>query len=408
MVPLCDADPAVAAEWCYEKNHGWGPEDFSHASNVKAWWQCQYCLRTYKATIGNRVGNQSGCPYCANRKVCSDNALDVLFPQVAKDWHPEKNGKLKPNGVMKFSQRRAWWLCSKCGHEWTTVISDRTFADAGCPACYRARVEYEKAHHVKAEYKPVVLDESKDVSRKWYEKPSSSNFQSLADFYPEIAKQWHRTKNGKWKPSDFSCGSNAKAWWQCTRGPDHVWQGSISHRTSRNGGCPFCNGKKVSVTNSLKALYPEIAEEWHASLNGKFKPADLTSKSEKKVWWQCQVVPDHKWETSPSVRVQGCGCPYCAGKKISIENCLGTLSPEIAKQWDEKKNGKLTIRDVSPYSKRIVWWLCEGRHSWQQSVRNRVNSPVSCWECAGKIRPGKKVKAPAKPLKKLKAVGKGR
>ena len=40
MVPLLDADPKVADQWCYEKNCGWGPEDFSQGSQVKAWWQC--------------------------------------------------------------------------------------------------------------------------------------------------------------------------------------------------------------------------------------------------------------------------------------------------------------------------------------------------------------------------------
>lgn len=390
MVPLADADPDVAAEWCYEKNSGWGPNDFSHSSNVKAWWQCQYCLRTYKATISNRVGRQSGCPFCANKKVCSDNSLESLFPNVAKDWHPRKNGKLKPSDVIKFSAKRAWWLCSNCSHEWVTAISDRTFQDAGCPACYRARVEYKKAHHVKAVYKPVTVDRSKRISRKWYEKPSSSDFLSLADAYPKIAKLWHPTKNGKWKPSDFAYASGARVWWRCTKGPDHEWQTAICDRTGDLSGCPFCNGKRVSVTNSLKTHFPEIAKEWHKVRNGALTPSQVTSKSEKKVWWQCRQVPEHEWETAVSVRAQGCGCPYCSGRMVLPADSLSGLYPQKAKQWDKRKNGKLTASNVLPSSHRIVFWSCKKGHTWSQSVRNRVDSPIDCWECAGKTRPGKK------------------
>jgi hypothetical protein len=40
MIPLAVYDPIIALEWCYKKNCGWGPEDFSHASTVRAWWRC--------------------------------------------------------------------------------------------------------------------------------------------------------------------------------------------------------------------------------------------------------------------------------------------------------------------------------------------------------------------------------
>ena len=29
--------------------------------------------------------------------------------------------------------------------------------------------------------------------------------------------------------------------------------------------CPFCSNKKVSVTNSLAQVFPELAKEWHVS-----------------------------------------------------------------------------------------------------------------------------------------------
>ncbi len=55
---------------------------------------------------------------------------------------------------------------------------------------------------------------------------------SLAVLYPEIAAQWHPTKNGEASPYDVSDGSSVKAWWLCNKG--HEWQAATCHRTTEN------------------------------------------------------------------------------------------------------------------------------------------------------------------------------
>ncbi|CAN5176927.1 hypothetical protein BH10CYA1_BH10CYA1_62810 [soil metagenome] len=385
MVPLCDYDPLVAAEWFYEKNCGWGPDDFSHGSNVKAWWECQYCLRNYKATICNRVGNQSACPFCASKKVCSDNSLEVLFPEIAREWHPTLNKKLKVNSVMKYSVKRAWWLCSMCGHEWETAIADRTFLDAGCPACYRARVELKKTQHVKAPHRPMVLGKI-DIRRDWYENPNNK-YTTLVEKHPKIANQWHPTKNADWTADDFSEASGVKAWWLCKKGPDHEWQATINHRTASQRGCPFCTGQKVSKTSSLKYLYPQIAKQWHKTKNGKLKPENVTTGSDRKVWWQCIKFSDHEWQTGIGSRTRDkTGCPQCSGHKVSAQNCLQTEFPYIAAQLHPTKNSGLKGTDITARSSKKVWWLCKKGpdHEWEAPVCGRTTSSSGCPCCAGK------------------------
>ena len=41
---------------------------------------------------------------------------------------------------------------------------------------------------------------------------------SLAETHPEIAKQWHPTKNGSLTPFDLSIGSGKLVWWKCAKG----------------------------------------------------------------------------------------------------------------------------------------------------------------------------------------------
>ena len=75
------------------------------------------------------------CPFCINRKVSKDNNLEVNFPEIAQEWHPTKNGDLKPNQVVHGSKKHVWWLCP-LGHEYNAQINERTRRDkSGCPKC---------------------------------------------------------------------------------------------------------------------------------------------------------------------------------------------------------------------------------------------------------------------------------
>jgi hypothetical protein len=53
---------------------------------------------------------------------------------------------------------------------------------------------------------------------------------------------------------------------------------------------------------------------------------------------------------------------------------LTTTHPQVAKDWDFKKNGFLAPEHVSYSSKRITWWRCDEGHEYQVSVHSRVRS----------------------------------
>jgi hypothetical protein len=387
LVPLIDADPEVADEWCYKKNAGWGPEHFSRASGVRAWWICSYCQREYKAQINNRTTNHSACPYCASKKVCSDNSLASQNPAVAREWHPKLNGKLKASDVTHASNKKAWWLCKECNHEWQAAPTDRTGLGSGCPACYETYLEHARAYPPDRKRGHVVLNKAdKNVSRSWYE-AGRIGFVSLSKSHPRLAKQWHPTANGSYTPEDFARGSEAMVWWKCKKGLDHEWQSPIYSRTGTGRGkCPFCAGKRVSASNSLAKRFPNIAKEWHATLNGKLTPSEVTAHSGKRAWWQCKKYSDHVWQTKVGTRTKGSGCPYCAGVKASKENNLKSAFPYIAAQLHPTKNGNLKAEDLTPTSQKKVWWFCKkgADHIWQAPVANRTGRGSNCPACAGK------------------------
>jgi DNA-directed RNA polymerase subunit RPC12/RpoP/very-short-patch-repair endonuclease len=131
--------PILANEWCYDKNGDLTPDMFSEFSTqAKFWWKCSKG-HIWQSTIAHRTSMNSNCPYCSNRKLLIGyNDLNTLFPNIAIEWHPIKNGELRPTMVMSGSKKKAWWKCSLCGHEWFTSIQMRT-RGTNCPECAKQK-----------------------------------------------------------------------------------------------------------------------------------------------------------------------------------------------------------------------------------------------------------------------------
>ncbi|HPI98796.1 MAG TPA: zinc-ribbon domain-containing protein, partial [Synergistales bacterium] len=120
---------------------------------------------------------------------------------------------------------------------------------------------------------------------------------TLAEAYPGIAAQWHPRNNGSLLPSDVHPGSHKKVWWKCPEGEDHEWEVGIVVRTTMGTGCPICAGRKVVTSTCLETTHPEIARQWHPTLNGSQKPSQVHAGSPMKVWWKCDKGDDHVWKT---------------------------------------------------------------------------------------------------------------
>ena len=279
--------------------------------------------------------------YVASEKA---NSLLVVNPQLAAQWHPTKNKSMLPEYVSASSNKHAWWLCEQ-GHEWEATINSRN-QGAGCPYC--------------AGFYPVV------------------GVTDLASAGPDLARQWHPTKNKSLTPRDITASSNKNVWWQCDLG--HEWNTAVCHR-SKGGNCPICSGRQVLAGfNDLATKNPPLAAQWHPTKNGNLQPTDVTSGSDKRVWWQCDR--GHEWKSVISSRNSGIGCPYCSNQKVlSGFNDLATTNPALAAQWHPTKNGGLTPTDVVSGSNRQVWWLGECGHEWKAVISSR-NAGRGCVFCS--------------------------
>lgn len=205
---LASTHPGLAQQWDPEKNGQLTPSDISAGTCRKVWWRCEKG-HAWQATPQSRSHSGKGCPICAGKQILvGDNDLLSVYPQVAEQWHPQKNGKRTPSTVTACSNRKVWWQCS-LGHAYQATVAQKTYSGTGCPYCSGRRV--------------------------------LEGFNDLGTKFPDIAAQWHQELNGSVTPQMVTPGSRKKVWWKCSSG--HVWKAVVYSRTGeKKCGCPVCAG----------------------------------------------------------------------------------------------------------------------------------------------------------------------
>ena len=480
-------------EWDYEKNNalGYDPNTLGEASHTKAWWKCEVG-HSWDAMIANRVKHNRGCPYCSHqRPIPGETDLASQYPEIAKQWHPTKN-KVGPSEVMPRTHKKAWWICEK-GHEWEAVIGSR-ISGVGCPYCANKKV--------------------------------LKGYNDLATIDPELAKEWHPSKNGSLTAADVTPASGVKVWWICPYG--HEYQTQVCSRKA-GSGCPKCsdmlrtsfpeqaiyyyikqefpdainsyrdifkssmeldiyvpslkvgieydgrlyhtskdiqlrdarkykickeNGifliriremsdstlilmadRKIEIPDasdkylnwainnlcyhlgrivmpdvqrdrkqifdyltarktSLASEYPEIAIEWDYEANSPLVPENLPPHSNERVAWKCKVC-GNKWYAAIGDRTgeDKNGCPECAAMRgakklvqtmVKEKGSLASQHPELLKEWGYSRNLDTSPEEVTPRSGIKVAWICSKcGHRWDSTIDHRV-SGRGCPYCARK------------------------
>ena len=302
--------PELFIEWDFKKNDELGLDIWviSKGSHKKVWWICSKCKSNYDLPTKDRVKG-SNCPYCAGKRVNHTNSLASIRPDLVAEWHPTKNGDLTPNDFTKGNRTIIWWVCSKCKCDYDMDIKSKYKSKSNiCPYCTGKRV---------------------------------NNSNSLAKNYPEIAKDWHPTKNGDLTPQDFTYASHQRVWWLGKCG--HEWNTPIKSRTLSNSNCHYCSGRKaLKGFNDMWTTNPNLAS---LLLN----PEDgykYSQSSHFKVDWKCKDCNSIiKNKSITNTQSNGLYCPVCDDGKSYPEkvmyNILTSLSisfiPQKSFHWSDKR-----------------------------------------------------------------------
>lgn len=298
-------DPTLFKEWNFEKNKEISPYDTTLGSNKRVWWKCS-CGHEWEDKVYNRQ-RRAGCPFCNNRKVLSGfNDLLTKFPEIAQDWDYEQNKSIKPSEILFKSRQRVNWKCHHCGNRWNISVYSRTHNQSGCPECAKKIRAYNRNLKNLAN-RGSLADNSKLLSEWNYEKnlglnphdftPKSNQYvwwkcshcgyewkakisnrafgrncpccsnkvvvkgvNDLKTIRPDLAAEWHPTKNLPLTPESVTSGSGKKVWWACPMGHEYI--ASILHR-NQGTNCPICNsGRQTSFAEQavyfyIKKIFPD-------------------------------------------------------------------------------------------------------------------------------------------------------
>jgi len=191
-------NPELLEEWDYRKNSDIDPYRIRPASSIKVWWKCKICCHEWKTNIYGRAGcRKNGCPRCKRKRANENNSLGNLNPYLSKEWCYEKNDGLTPYDFTANSHKSVWWRCSICGHQWKNTINQRNNVGNSCVKC-------------------------KSVGMK----------------NPELAKEWHPTKNIK-SPYEVTESSGVNIWWKCLI-CNCEWITTPKKRKNGIYSCPSC------------------------------------------------------------------------------------------------------------------------------------------------------------------------
>lgn len=341
--------------------------------------------------------------------------LRQKYPDIDTYWHPTKNGDLTPDNVGVRSEKIAWFRCpNDPSHDHQarvknkTLVADRSDGRWGCPFC------------------------------SGYYLGSPKN--NLASKCPDLAKEWHPTKNGNLTPQNIPPSSNQKVWWQCERG--HVYELEPNQRVNAKRGCPDCSrygygsSQELRIYCELKSLFPDTC--FRQKIQGKeidvFVPSIKLGVEYDSAFYHQDKDNEDRAKNSlmeslglnvirvreqPLDRISNLDviaptrqlskndvnrllesiahvgalnekllAGYLSEKDFVSnedfafyssysdrpipENSLAEKFPEIAAQWDYEKNAPLTPYDFSHGSKHRAWWLCDNGHSFDASINSQT------------------------------------
>lgn len=262
--------PRFMDEYATDLNGDLDPAKISTGSSVRLWWRCDMGHEWQASPNGRR---DSGCDRCAAaalavRRHAAERKTVADIPALVTRWaEPD----IDPSTVPLASRKKFRWRCA-AGHEVVRRASASELTHT-CAQC--------SGRAASPENNLAVVDEA-------------------------LASEWHPTLNDR-GPETVVPKSYYKAWWIGECG--HEWEREVYVR-ARGQGCPFCRGMSTATENSLAVTRPELANDWAVERNGSVTAYDVSSGSNRVVWWRCST--GHEWKTTVASRaISGTGCPRC-------------------------------------------------------------------------------------------------
>ena len=246
------------------------------------------------------------------KRTVLEHSLLNEHPDIANEWHPIKNGALKPQNFSSGEDYYAWWKCSKCGHEWQAHIYSRTLNKTGCPKC---RLIQQGQTYRRNKALKMNLE-------RWCNENNMG----------ELLLDWDYVENENDpacpdNPKDCPYGSPRDVHWKC-----HIcgnqWKAAPANRRLRRGECKKCRGKLLLPgQNDLKTWCLSnhkqyLLDDWDypknkADMSCPDLPEEVRYNQAIQVHWICHIC-GNEWQED--VYSRSCNNRQCRNCAIMIRS----------------------------------------------------------------------------------------
>jgi len=196
---------------------------------------------------------------------------------------------------------------------------------------------------------------------------------------------------GRTKPCVCTCPDCGYSWTDITNKLNKIKASTKNYftNTTKRTYCPYCKGERVSYFYNMAEIYPQILPYYDDSND---LPADkllpnqhrhITMKCDKGCGFTKSVRPRDLIREID--RAGGLQCPKCGGGKnfgATPWHNVALKHPEIAAEFDEKRNNGLRAEDISPSDDKEYWFKCKKCHNhFLMRMNNRCYRGDSCSVC---------------------------
>jgi very-short-patch-repair endonuclease len=332
----------------HEKSAFWSdkneltPRQVFKVSAKKYLFKCDICKHEF---INNpsHVSNRRWCPYCCvpqkqlcGSKECSD-CYNKSFASHEKSIYWSDKNEFKPEFVMKKGDKRIWFNCDKCDHDFETQIKGITKGQ-WCPYCN---------------------------SHKLCENNDCINCFNRSFASHEKSKYWS-SKNDI-LPRQIVKGSGEKYWFDCNK-CNHNFEKVLCDVTGeKEGWCPYCVNKKICDNDECIDCYNksfashEKVKYW--SSKNTANPRYLFQGDSNRYWFNCNKC-SHDFDTLLYNVKSGYWCPYCSNSKLCIDDeCIDCYNKSFAshiilKSWIWSNKNTDNPQYIFKYSNNKYWFEC--------------------------------------------------
>lgn len=345
----------IEEEWDYGLNTV-DPDTIPPKNNSKYWWKCNKGHESYLSRVNNKINNNGGnCPFCSHQKISIEKSLFIINPSLSREWHPTKNGVLDPKDVFANSNKKAWWLCPICKHEWKAAIYSRN-SGVGCPNC-------SKGQHTSFPEQVILF-----YVKKLF--PDAINGYKCGDKKQEIDIYIPSIELGIEYDGGYYHNKSKRVNNDILK-TKYIAENGIRLVRFREQGCPDLGNVPCEI---IKVKY----EKTWSDISTKLQIfLDRLSCEYNLPKIQVELANDWKsiWENQYYLPYEKSFAYY-----LDEQKAKGTIWNAL---WDYEANAPITPEMVRPSSGMYVNWICpkNSLHKWSAPLYSIING-CGCARCA--------------------------